>query len=531
MQAGRNPSATDHGTDPVSSRLAAAGVLARPLRHVLALLASGWHSLDDLIRIPAVPRRTVEELLAAAGPDIESHQGTYRLTPEACEAYRERFALDTVPMTPDVTAGMTELTARVREFVERGPRPRTDLDHVTATPETALRRALWLRETYDLAGARLLCLGDHDLTSLATCLVEPSLAVTVVDVDERILAHIDHVAAEQGFNIRTLFCDLRAGLPSAAHESADLVFTDPPYTSEGIALFAARAVECLRDVDAGRVLVAYGYSDRSPALGRKVQQELLRLGLVFEAILPGFHRYQGAQAIGSASDLYVCQPTAHTRKIAQHETAGIYTHGPQSVESQEAELADDALTRISEVLKAPVHRLHAASWAHPIIVPANETRVFDLHADPGPWLLRMLLACDADRAAFLLPNNHPDIGSEHAQRSIMDIVGSRWSLRFHRNTPDSRSALVVATTRGGRTTAQRLLRRAHGKIGNIWREALISTAAEGGSALTKRAARDVIEAAAPYPDDLSLRLIDLPRHRIAALLDTARTTTPETVPS
>jgi hypothetical protein len=57
--------------------------------------------------------------------------------------------------------------------------------------------------------------------------------------------------------------------------------------------------------------------------------------------------------------------------------------------------------------------------------------------------------------------------------------------------------------------------RAHGKLGNVWREALI-TVSRGE--LTKREARERVEAFAPNEEDLGVRLIDLPRHRVAALL-------------
>ena len=49
----------------------------------------------------------------------------------------------------------------------------------------------------------------------------------------------------------------------------------------------------------------------------------------------------------------------------------------------------------------------------------------------------------------------------------------------------------------------------------MWREALV-TASHGE--LTKHEARDRVEAATPNSEDLDVRLIDLPRHRIAILL-------------
>lgn len=505
------PDTTPDPADAVQEVLAGARALARRLREVLAQLTGDPVEFDELVRRTAVPRRTVEDLLAALGPDLETTGGAHRLAPRVRDRYRERFALD--ELGASAPAGPDQL-ALVREFVERGPRPVTALDHVTATPETALRRAEFLRDTYDLSGSTVLCLGDHDLTSLALGLVAPSVPVTVVDVDERILQHIDTVAAERGFGVRTLHADLRFGVPPALEGWADLVFTDPPYTPEGIGLFATRAAECLAGPNS-RLLIAYGYSGRTPALGHGVQQELLRLGLVFEAILPDFHRYFGAQAIGSASDLYVCQPTARTRKLALRQAPGIYTHGPQSVEAAEATASPELLAAIGERLGSPVASLREPGWSRPI-KRQPQPPVFDLRPDPGPWLLRMLLATGTERAAFLLDNNHPDITSERAQRALSELVAAKFRLRFHRSTPDSEHALVVADAVEPDSVAGYLLQRAHGKIGNVWREGLI---AHVDPALTKRVARERVAERAPVPADLDLRLIDLPRHRIAELLE------------
>ena len=65
------------------------------------------------------------------------------------------------------------------------PRPSRHLDHVSATPLTAVKRARWLTASYHPDGAGALGLGDHDLAALALLLLRPDLHVTVVDVDER----------------------------------------------------------------------------------------------------------------------------------------------------------------------------------------------------------------------------------------------------------------------------------------------------------------------------------------------------------
>ncbi|MFI9012168.1 bis-aminopropyl spermidine synthase family protein [Actinosynnema sp. NPDC053489] len=509
-------------TELVRALLAERGPHARELRRVLDLLRAGPHTLAELVRVPAVPRRTVQELLTALGDDVETNGDRFRLAPAKSADYTGFAVGDDVPdPLDDLVSRHAEQLRSVRADIAAVPPPLAALDHVQATAETALKRALWLDRTYDLAGRTLLCLGDHDLTSLAVCAVNPAVEVVVVDVDDRLLEFVATRAAERGWPVRAVHADFRFGLPPAVLESADLVFSDPPYTPEGMALFAARAVECLADHGRGRVLLAYGFSDRTPALGLKVQQELQRLGLVFEAILPAFHRFDGAQAIGSAADLYVCRPTSR-RSAAQPAKTSIYTHGPQSVEASGP--GSTALAALVDLAprpeSSPPPKPRAPGWAEPVGKGAASLAV-DLSGDPGPWLLRTLLACSPGRMAALVPNNHPDVASAAGQRGLKSLVDTRFALRFLRSTPDGKHCVVVAdqvlagTLDVGGLAVREVLMRAHGKLGNVWREALV-TATRGG--LTKREARERIG----EHEDWELRLIDLPRHRIAEVLPLIR---------
>ncbi|MBM7769996.1 hypothetical protein JOD54_000200 [Actinokineospora baliensis] len=493
--------------DSASSYLTALGVHARPLRTVLDLLCSGWHGLDELVRTTAVPRRTVQELISALGADAENEAGSWRVAPSRVDDY---LAL-TAPR-PDRPDG--ELTATYEAYLTDVPTPSRALDHVQADAATMLRRARWLDQTYDLAGARLLCVGDHDLTALAVCTLRPELSATVVDVDERLLEYVDRTARARGLDIRCRYADFRLALPPSVVGTADLVFTDPPYTPEGMRLFLARAIESLRDPE-GRAIVAYGYSSRTPALGLKVQQEIQRLGLVFEAVLPAFNRYHGAQAVGSASDLYVLQQTSRSSRLAEAAVrdllSGIYTHGPQSIEA-----AATPAEAIAELVRLTSATPTAPAWTDP--VRANGPVAYDLTADPGSWLARVLLAGPPTVLGALVPNNHPDIVDQRSQQALSDLVRDKYTLTYHRSLATGRHAVVLASPVDTSSVRTTLLSRVHGKLANIWREALI---ADSKGTLTKREARDRVTTLLPTPDDADERLIDLPLHRIRAILAAA----------
>jgi hypothetical protein len=255
--------------------------------------------------------------------------------------------------------------------------------------------------------------------------------------------------------------------------------------------------------------MAYGYGDQ-PALGLKVQQAVTGLGLAYEAVLPEFNRYRGAQAIGSTSDLYVLRPTAGALRRRESAKLNIYTHGSQSVEGAAGpdwpSTEDYQRVALADVLgggdpPAVLGRLADASVA------------IDLTADPGSWLLRVLLGVTAARMALLVPNNHPDIADEASQRALSDVVGAKYRLRYRRSTPGPRHAIVEARRTQTASPVQDVLDRAHGKVANTWREALVRAT---GS--TKNEARERISEAARRPDLLDERLLALPRPAIAALV-------------
>ncbi|WP_230203027.1 bis-aminopropyl spermidine synthase family protein [Parafrankia discariae] len=566
--------------DNAAAYVAGYGVRSRPLREILALLTRGSQPIEVLITRTATPRRAVEELLRSLGPDLTENNYGHRLRPEVIAEYRTRFALDSLGgmdalggPEPAGTAGDDrdgDELGTLALLIKDAPAPRRDLDHVAATAGTLARRAAWLDTSYDLAGRRVLFVGDHDLTSVALARRQPGAEITVVDLDERTLDYIDATARAEGLAIRTLFGDLRFTLPPAAREWADLVLTDPPYTPEGVGLFLGRALAGLRDRKNGVVAVAYGHSHLHPTLGFQVQQSMQQFGVVFEAILPAFNRYDGAQAVGSASDLYVCAPTTRTWKVLDRlvENFGlrIYTHGSQSLESK-AELGlelgpattvvgDAISTRSPDARRLGLRALFTGSdYLRALDDDANV--VVDLTADPGPLLLRGLLAVTARTVRFVVPVDHPDVSTPGARAALASLIAPKYRLTFPptsvggpRGASGNESgghavvrADLVATGMGtgaeedaegateGQTrpaaadfTARWLLERAHGRLGNVLREGVIRGAARDGRTLSKNDARVLVRAQVGTADldMLDLTAIEVPRARLQRILQAVR---------
>ncbi len=544
----------------VAALVAEAGVGKRRLREVLAMLTERRQTIDSLVRASALPRRTVESLLRAADSDLDRNAPGFEIRADRVAVYRDRFAVDQLrrDQIPDPyrtrLAAHSALVAQTDADIAAAPAGREALDHVAATAETVVRRALWLNATFDLTGARLLCIGDHDLSSLAICALVPGVSVTVVDLDERLLEFIDACAIQRGYDVQCLYADFRFGIPDILAASADVVLTDPPYTPEGVGLFLGRGVQGLRDQANGRLVMAYGFSSLHPALGMKVQRAVQELDLVTEAILPAFNRYHGAQAVGSASDLYVLRTTSRTFQILDRKLAraavNIYTRGDHSLEGKsgglEPSVAQAVISLLTGTEDGKPSLLVGADWPAtaagtassdlgPLLasgMPASAGRrpplevAVNLADDPGPWLLRALAAVNADRLAAIVPNNHPDLASQVTQEALTRLVAAKYTLRLRRSSPVASYAVVEATAvrpePGPAPVAHDLLCRAHGKIGNVWREALIRRAAEQlGKPLTKNEARSVIAEVVTRQSWLDARLIDLPRYAIRTLLDDA----------
>ncbi len=500
----------------------------RRIHTALGLLADRrWRTLGELVRETGAPRRSVESLLA--GLSLEHAGDRFRPTPEQSGEIAHLLSTGYRPLEPADPVGHllpdhAAVVERMAGLIERAPRARHVLDHVSATPETVVRRALLLGARFWLPGTRLLCVGDHDLTSLAVGLVHPSVQTTVVDVDERILAYIDACAAELGVDVRTRWADLRLGLPASAVAYADLAVTDPPYTPDGVGLFVARAVQGLRDQGQGRVLLAYGASDRTPMLALKVQQALQDLNLVNEAVYPDFNRYFGAEAIGSRADLYVLRPTGKSLPAADARAdrfaTAIYTQGPQAVEARTAAGAfpDDVADLRPDVLVGdwPKHvlpttpRVRLTTWlAKPY---AARVRRAAVALPPGleGALVRVLLATRAEQVRVLLPDPPGDLADETASLAeVYELTLHGSTVEAVRTRPDEADQV--------RRIVRAIMERAHGKVANVWRDALI----DAHPNLTKRQARTLVTEAAPWARDVTL--LELPLHRLRDLPTSVRT--------
>jgi hypothetical protein len=514
------------------------------VRDVLAGLVEGG-TVSDLVMRSGLARRDVEAVLETLGDAVKTEGDRHHLRGGVlAETGRDGGASK---FGAGLVNRMTELAAGL-------PPSRWRLDHVPATAETMAKRAEHLWAEFELDGASVLCLGDHDLTSLAVGSVAPGAELTVVDIDEHILGHIADSALRLGIPLTGAWADLRLALPLSLRGTADLVFTDPPYTIEGMRLFLTRALEALRPSGHERLAFCFGTGERHLVKALEVQGLLGELRLALEAMLPGFNRYAGGEAIGARSDLYICRPTKGARvgeapagrtgsrrgrssraaRPADQGAARIYTRGPASEEAAPRSLPEPVvaaaisaagegpLVFVGEGWDGPAVGLaeffpRSADWAtaaRPGPFPFPGTPVINTNPDFGAAALRALLLTAPERAVLVVPRR--DLPPE-------DLLAAAYELEAVPAGPGGDPAVVLATRGGGapadaaEAVLRHILLHPGAKVANAWRDALLAIARDAGTPMTKNEARALVGVAALPLALRRLRTWELPLPAFRAL--------------
>ncbi len=505
------------------------------------LTSSNWFLVSELIARTLLSHWNVTHLLRRLHPWLEHDQDQVRIRATFQNLFRTVFDCSRLPsecfLTPyeiaaragEEAAQAEAVLASMERIVNDPPlRPARHLDHVSATPLTCLKRALFMARSYDLDGATILLLGDHDLTSFALAQVAPGVAITVVDSDERVLGYINTVAAQHGWTIRTLFADLRIELPRSVEASCDLVFTDPPYTPEGMRLFLARGLEGLKPTSSARLLFCYGFSERHPGLGLKVQSVLHDLHLVTEAVLPHFNHYRGAEAIASSAALYICRTTRRSLPAAQalRVDPRIYTQGKSAEETTMMALPQGVVDTVKRFLAAQTPArvlLVGDGWptdlastietvslrgylstlsTHQQGTHSPYTGVVAANLFPyyHAYLVRVLLLSVAKQLVIVAADHAADrLFKANMDDPLRTFIDSSYQV-VARARGNARQPGVILLQRRGPQDADAvksllrfLIDHPQARLVNAWREASIAWETNQGHRLSKNQARQVIE--------------------------------------
>ena len=213
---------------------------------------------------------------------------------------------------------------KLRGYSSRRPSADPKLDQAHATPETALRRALYMLDGGNLAGRNVLFLGDDDLTSVAAGLLNVAKGITVVDIDGRLLETISEISGEEGLGIECVLHDLREPLPEELRGAFDTFLTDPPYTLPGIELFLSRGIQALRWRKTSTAYLAY--PDKPPLEMLEAHGAINWMGLFVDELIPRFNMYIGAEILGNTTSMFRLVVTGEARPVITGQFhGGIYT--------------------------------------------------------------------------------------------------------------------------------------------------------------------------------------------------------------
>ena len=265
------------------------------------------HSVEIALPVVASVRRELEKkkLLERKGGAVLTESGSQVLQDLGIQD-RCRYKYDMTEPMPEFIGELTEL---FEELTSGRPSPDFTIDQSHATSDTCIRRVFYMYEHGSVEGRDIVLIGDDDLVSLAIVLFADYFGIdvgiiSVLDVDQRVLNFIEQKSDEYGFNVKTMRHDFREELPQNVRNSFDVFFSDPPYTVDGIKLFAARGMDVLKNEPGKTGYISFPV--RPPDEMTGIFGSLSLLGLAPQEFISGFNRYIGAQIHAGSSNMLRC---------------------------------------------------------------------------------------------------------------------------------------------------------------------------------------------------------------------------------
>ena len=225
----------------------------------------------------------------------------------------------------------SELEPGIESILALRPAVDVTLDQALATGETNIRRALLLASMLPPGKRKVVFLGDDDWTSASLALAlraiygpDHGIEIEIFDIDQRIVSALNEWAAKEEVSLEAKLQDLRdeKDLPQA--HSADLVFTDPPYTESGLDLFCGWARRLLKD-KTGQFLLCY--PERDPNTRYRVESVWHHQGFVLIDFWRRWNAYSGNSLHAGQSALWHLQAVGPVpeRSLLYQEEKSIYT--------------------------------------------------------------------------------------------------------------------------------------------------------------------------------------------------------------
>ncbi len=180
---------------------------------------------------------------------------------------------------------------RYKQIVKERPDAIAEYDQGFITPESVVARIGFALQKGDIAGKKIIILGDDDLLSIGISLTNLAEKITVLEIDERLIEFIKNKSKKYKLNIDAKLFDLREKLPDDIVGKYDTFFCDPSETPAAFKAFIAKGIATLNEPGSA------GYfgittAEASPLKWWKMEKFLISLKTVITDILPEFSEYE-----------------------------------------------------------------------------------------------------------------------------------------------------------------------------------------------------------------------------------------------
>jgi len=279
----------------------------------LALISSTKnYTSKDLIRLTALPQvhlyRLIKEFSDILEPNIKYIKLKNNFSKEM-SGFIEKIKKNIV------INNLNEIKKTFKKYQKDKPKPNRNLDQFYATINTTLKRVIKMANNGDLNNKKIAFLGDDDLTSVVAALSHKSKKITVFEIDDRLNNFIKNISDKNNLNIEIVKQDFLQPIDKKYFNKYDIIFTDPPYTKDGLKLFLNQAIKLMKSNFLSRIYLCYGNSDRAREREIEIQKILLNHNLLINTKINNFNKYNGAKSIGSNSSLYLLDWSPSTKTV------------------------------------------------------------------------------------------------------------------------------------------------------------------------------------------------------------------------
>ena len=306
------------------------------------------HNLHSISKATGVGYRTVRDIAYLFPFDIIVDEKTGDVQ------INDNFLSELNSVNFEETVSYSLVKRDIETVVKNYKQHNANLDHISATFECCYKRAIDLINAHDIENCNFLFLGDHDFTSITFALLAKKLSkkpnIVVLDIDEHVLSYIKSISDCNDLDIKTFYSDFRFIIPTSFAEKFDVVFTDPPYTYQGMDVFLTKATAMLKKNAFSTVYISYKPAEQSSKLGLQVQRVINKNGLYIKELRRNYNMYFSAEALGYCSDLYVCWSAADSLPQNSDFCYNIYSHGNNAVESVQRVDTIEIVAKISSFL-------------------------------------------------------------------------------------------------------------------------------------------------------------------------------------